>query len=88
LCINTIAKISWSDKMKINNKSKILENLALISQVGIAMALPILGGIFLGNFLDNSLKTGFIFLAIFSVLGIITSFISLFKLTTRGTKRK
>lgn len=74
--------------MKLNNKSKIFQNLALISQIGISMAVPILGGIFLGNFLDNKFNTGVVFLIIFSVLGIITSFITLFKLTTTGTKRK
>ncbi|QIB28222.1 AtpZ/AtpI family protein [Caloranaerobacter azorensis] len=52
------------------------------------MAIPILGGVYLGKFLDDKLNTGFIFLAIFSVLGIITSFISLFKITTKGTKGK
>ncbi|WP_034430190.1 AtpZ/AtpI family protein [Caldisalinibacter kiritimatiensis] len=75
-------------RLKLNNKSKIFQNLALISQIGISMAVPILGGIFLGNFLDNKFNTGVVFLIIFSVLGIITSFITLFKLTTTGTKRK
>ncbi len=67
---------------------KILQNLALVSQIGLSMAIPILGGVYLGKFLDDKLNTGFIFLAIFSVLGIITSFISLFKITTKGTKGK
>lgn len=74
--------------MNMNNKSKILENLALISQLGISMTIPILGGIFVGRFLDNKFQTDIIFLVIFSVLGIITSFITLFKITTRGIRRK
>lgn len=67
-----------------DNKSKILQNLALVSQIGLSMALPILGGVYIGNFLDDKLNTGYIFLGVFSVLGIITSFISLFKITTKG----
>ncbi|WP_069650573.1 AtpZ/AtpI family protein [Caloranaerobacter ferrireducens] len=67
-----------------DNKSKILQNLALVSQIGLSMALPILGGVYIGSFLDDKLNTGYIFLGVFSVLGIITSFISLFKITTKG----
>lgn len=74
--------------MNINDKSKIFQNLALISQIGISMAVPILGGIFIGNFLDNKFNTGVIFLIIFAVIGIITAFVSLFRITTRGIKRK
>lgn len=74
--------------MDSKNRVKILQNLSLVSQIGISMALPILGGIFLGNYIDDKLDTGVVFLAIFSVLGIITSFVSLFKLTTKDTKRK
>ena len=74
--------------MKGKDKSKLLENLVLVSQIGISMSVPILGGIVLGNYIDGLLGTKVVFLAIFSILGIITSFISLFKITTRGTKRK
>ncbi|RKD31527.1 AtpZ/AtpI family protein [Thermohalobacter berrensis] len=70
------------------DKSSILENLALVTQIGISMALPIVAGIFLGNFLDNKLGTNVIFLAIFSILGVITSFLNLYKLTKRQTKGK
>jgi F0F1-type ATP synthase assembly protein I len=74
--------------MNINDKSRIFQNLALISQIGISMAVPILGGIFIGNFLDNKFNTGVVFLIIFAVIGIISAFISLFRITTRGIKRK
>lgn len=71
-----------------NNKMSILKNLALISQIGISMLVPIVGGIALGSFIDKKIGTGVIFLAIFGILGIITSFVSLFKLTTKDNKRK
>lgn len=83
-----LKKIRGVIKLKVKDKSKILENLVLVSQIGISMTVPILGGIILGKYLDDLLGTKVVFLAIFSIFGIITSFISLFKITTRGTKRK
>ncbi|SDY67356.1 Putative F0F1-ATPase subunit Ca2+/Mg2+ transporter [Proteiniborus ethanoligenes] len=74
--------------MKTNGKSKILENLALVSQIGISMLVPILGGILLGNFIDKKLGTGVIFLLTFCVLGIISSFVTLFNIAVGRNKRK
>lgn len=80
--------IIWSDIMKSNGKSKILENLVLISQIGISMLVPILGGALLGIFIDKKLDTGIIFFAIFIILGIISAFMTLFKITAGSNKRK
>lgn len=74
--------------MKSNEKSKVLENLVLVSQVGISMLVPILGGILLGNLIDRKLGTGIIFLLVFTVLGIISSFLTLFKITVGSNKGK
>lgn len=74
--------------MKMKNKSKILQNLTLVSQIGISMFVPILISIFIGKFLDEKLGTGAIFLAIFTILGIISAFMSLYKIATRGYNRK
>lgn len=74
--------------MKMKNKNKILQNLALVSQIGISMFVPIFICIFIGKFLDEKLGTGAIFLAIFTILGIISAFMSLYKITTRGYNRK
>ncbi|WP_459765320.1 AtpZ/AtpI family protein [Alkaliphilus crotonatoxidans] len=57
-----------------------LENIALISQIGIAMLVPIIGGVYLGRWIDNRLNTQPIFLFVFILLGIAGSFSSLFKL--------
>lgn len=73
------------DKKK---KSNILKNLALVSQIGISMVVPIFGGIYIGSELDRWLGTGVIFLIILSIVGIMSSFITLFKITTKGQKRK
>lgn len=74
--------------MKSNGKSKILENLVLISQIGISMLVPILGGALLGNWIDKKVGTGIIFFVIFIILGIISAFMTLFKITAGSSKRK
>ncbi|MTI46870.1 AtpZ/AtpI family protein [Sporosalibacterium faouarense] len=74
--------------MKDSNKSNILKNLALVSQIGISMIVPILGGIFLGNFLDKKFGTGVIFLIILSIIGIMASFLNLFKMTTKDINKR
>lgn len=64
---------------KKSNKG-ILQNLALISQVGIMMLVPIIGGVLLGAFLDRLAKTNGIFLIIFVLLGVGASFRNLYVL--------
>ncbi len=75
--------------MRFNRKA--LDNLALITQIGISMMTPIFLCILLGNFIDKKLNLSKpIFLMIFTVLGVATLFVSLFKLATggKGIKRK
>lgn len=70
---------------KKSNKS-ILQNLALISQVGIMMLVPIFGGVLLGAFLDRFFKTSGIFLIIFVLLGVGSSFRNLYVLSMQKSK--
>ncbi|WP_058486022.1 AtpZ/AtpI family protein [Defluviitalea phaphyphila] len=63
-----------------------LSFISLITQIGIVMALPIIGCILIGNFLDNRLNSGGLFLVIFSVLGVGAAFRNLFIITAKGTK--
>ncbi|WIV12185.1 AtpZ/AtpI family protein [Proteiniborus sp. MB09-C3] len=74
--------------MKSNKNSRVLENLVLVSQIGISMIVPTFGGILLGHFIDQKIGTGVIFLAIFTILGIMSSFLTLYKMTVGTTKRK
>lgn len=74
--------------MKKSDKAKILQNLALVSQIGISMTVPVLIGIFIGKFLDNLLNTSFIFLLIFTIFGIGAAFVNLYKITSKGYNRK
>lgn len=71
--------------MKFDRKA--LENVALVTQIGISMMTPIFICILLGNFIDKKLNNSSpIFLMIFTVLGVATSFVSLFKLAKHGKK--
>ncbi|MEA3423799.1 MAG: AtpZ/AtpI family protein [Bacillota bacterium] len=71
---------------KIDFKS--LQNLALITQVGFIMIIPIIGGVYLGSYLDTRFGTGSLFLFIFIIVGVVTAFMNLFKITIRKSKNK
>ncbi|WP_242866834.1 AtpZ/AtpI family protein [Abyssisolibacter fermentans] len=71
--------------MKKKSYAQILRNLALVSQIGISMLVPIVGGVFLGNYIDKLLGIDIIFLCVFTILGIIISFMNLYKIATKGT---
>ncbi|MDR5659720.1 AtpZ/AtpI family protein [Serpentinicella sp. ANB-PHB4] len=74
----------------MSNKYKnlgILENLALVTQIGISMIIPIIAGVYIGNWIDRRLNTGPIFLFILIICGIIVAFMNLFKLGLKDTKK-
>ncbi|MBM7615122.1 F0F1-type ATP synthase assembly protein I [Alkaliphilus hydrothermalis] len=52
------------------------------------MLLPILGGLYLGRWLDDKFKTESIFLFIFIILGIISSFANLFRVAMKNVSKK
>ncbi len=76
--------------MKLNFKT--LKYLSLLSQVGIVMAVPIFGGVFLGEWIDTKLGTQGIFLILFILMGIYVSFrnlyVTVFRKTDFGKKDK
>ena len=65
-------------------KSHMLENLALMSLIGIAMLLPIIAAVYLGRWLDKIFNSQPIFLFVLIILGVIVSFINLFKVAGMG----
>lgn len=70
--------------MKKQTRS-IMENLALLSQVGIMMIIPVFGGVYIGQFLDKKFGGGSLFLIIGIVLGVGASFRNLYQLSvTKG----
>jgi F0F1-type ATP synthase assembly protein I len=71
-----------------NNKMKIFQNLALITQIGIMMIVPIFGGLLVGRFLDDKLGTGNKFLLICIILGTGAAFMNLYKIAMKDNKKK
>lgn len=68
------------------SQKSILQNLALISQVGIMMLVPIFGGVLIGAFLDRFFGTSGIFLIIFVLLGVGASFRNLYVLSMQKSR--
>ncbi|SDJ89316.1 AtpZ/AtpI family protein [Natronincola ferrireducens] len=73
--------------MPQKRKGHVLENLTLVSYIGISMTVPILGGVFAGRWLDARLQTQPIALFIFIVIGVAVAFINLFKVATKDVKK-
>ncbi len=71
--------------MKKTTKST-MENLALISQVGIMMLVPIGFGVFAGNFLDNKFGTTPLWLIVMIILGVGSAFRNLMSLAATKSK--
>lgn len=60
-----------------------LSNLVLLSQLGISMILPIIGGVLLGNYLDKKFSGNNLFLIIFVTLGALSALRNLYVIGTR-----
>ena len=70
-------------------KSKdFMKALALLSQIGITMAVCILVGVFIGRFLDGHFGTGPWLLFLFSFLGVGAAFKSMFDLVPKPEQKK
>lgn len=68
---------------------KMYENLAFLGHIGILMIVPIFGGVYIGNWLDERFSTGGILLLICIVLGTLTAFRNLLVFAMKkGNKRK
>jgi ATP synthase protein I len=78
------------DKMpkKEPEDKKGMENVVLITQVGINMVTPILLGLYIGKKLDGWLNTSPFLLLTFLVLGIGASFTNLFKTVEKSQGNK
>ena len=72
----------------MKRKLDFLSNLALVSQIGVMMALPIISCIWIGSIIDKKLGTGVIFLGIFTILGVGASFRNLYFLALKKVNRK
>lgn len=72
---------------KRKGKGHVLENIALITHIGLIMITPIIVGVYLGKWIDGKLNTQPIFLFVFIVMGAIAAFINLFKVATKDIKK-
>ncbi len=72
----------------MNKKFGFLSNLALVSQIGIMMAFPIIGCIWLGSIIDKKLGTNVLFLIIFTILGVGAAFRNLYVLAIQKIGKK
>ncbi len=66
----------------------IFKTLALITQLGLSMALPIIIGVVAGKYLDERLGTGYVLLIVFSIIGVLASFRNLYHLAYKSTRKK
>lgn len=66
----------------------VLRNLALVTQIGLSMALPVIFGILAGRYLDRVAGTGNLLLMVFSILGVLASFRNLYYIAYKSSKRK
>lgn len=70
------------------DKLKIMQGIALITQIGISMIVPIILGIFIGRFLDNLIGTNNIFLFLFIIISVGAAFLNLFKVGLRDQDKR
>ncbi|MBN2794351.1 MAG: AtpZ/AtpI family protein [Clostridia bacterium] len=65
---------------------KALKNLAYLTQIAFLMLTPIIGGVFIGNWLDEHFNTSPWLLLVCIILGVGTAFMSLYKFVMKVTK--
>lgn len=63
-----------------------LKNLALISQLGLMMVIPIFLCVFFGIWLDDKAGTGIIFTIVFMLLGVFAGFRNMFVIVLKKTE--
>lgn len=65
-----------------------MQNIVLITQVGISMVVPPLLGLYLGSLLDKWLGTKYLFAIILMVCGVAAAFMNTYKLIMAAMKEK
>ena len=54
--------------------------LALLTQIGFNMALPLIGGVYVGAYIDNRFSTGSVFLFLGVILGVFSGVAGIYRL--------
>lgn len=74
--------------MKSKDRVGIARALAMVSQIGITMIVCVFVGVWVGGWLDEKAGTTGIFLIICTILGVISGFMNIYKLLTKGVGKK
>ena len=69
-------------------KKEIFKSLTLVSQLGIMMVVTIGGCLYVGTYLDKLAGTKNIFMLTFTVLGVISAFLNVYKLIIKNFDEK
>lgn len=80
--------ILMEENMKNRDYKDTIQNLALISQVGLSAITPILLGVGLGRFMDKRLGKNGIFSIILIILGAIAGLYNMIRVTSNQFKNK
>lgn len=65
-----------------------LQYVAFVTQLGMNMALPIVGGIYVGAYLDQKFSTGSAFLIVGTLLGVFVGVAGIYRLIARELSKK
>lgn len=65
-----------------------LSSIAILTQLGLGMITPIIGGVLLGNYLDNRFSKNNLFLIIFTIIGAAAAFQYLIIMGTRLSRKE
>ena len=71
------------DLGRIKKISNVVTYLSLVTQIGLIMVASILIGLFGGMYLDRWLNTGFLFLILFTFIGVASGFRAVYLLIMR-----
>ncbi len=62
-----------------NEELDALNAFALLTQIGLTLGVPIIIGIVIGRLIDNAVGSGYLFLFIFLMLGIVGGFYACYR---------
>ena len=71
-----------------NDRIKILQNLSLLSYIGIMIAVPIIGAVYIGNYLNNRFRTGNALLIVCILIGVGVGFLNVYKILIRDIDKR
>jgi len=67
---------------------KSVQYLVFLTQIGLNMALPIVGGVYVGAYLDQRFSTGSAFLILGTFLGVFSGIAGVYRLISLELKKR